>query len=106
MGRQIEAAAAGEIPLDSLKRVTVGEREICIAHTATDEWFAIDDVCSHEWSSLSDGLLRGDTVECPQHSSRFSLRTGEPALPPAEEPVATFPVTVENGVVYVTIDEP
>ena len=86
-----------------MKRVTIGEREICIAHTADDEWFAVDDVCSHEWSSLSEGVLLGDVVECPQHSSCFSLRTGQPTVPPAEDQIDTFPVTGEDGRVYVTV---
>lgn len=62
-------------------------------------YFAIADTCSHEAETLSDGILEGREIVCPRHGSRFSLITGAALSPPAYEPVATFPVRVENGIV-------
>jgi len=44
-------------------------------------------------------------VICPRHGSNFDLRTGVPLSLPAFEPVATYPVTVEDGMVMVEVDE-
>ena len=38
---------------------------------------AITDVCPHNGSSLSDGIIKDGCVTCPAHLWRFSLRDGE-----------------------------
>ncbi|MFC9223814.1 bifunctional 3-phenylpropionate/cinnamic acid dioxygenase ferredoxin subunit [Streptomyces hygroscopicus] len=63
--------------------------------------FCIDDTCSHETASLSDGWLEGHEIECPLHESRFDLRTGKPDCPPARRPVRTHAVQVVDGMVCV-----
>ena len=42
---------------------------------------------------------------CPRHGARFDIRTGRALSLPAYEPVATFPVRVEDGVVKVTVPD-
>jgi len=74
---------------------------IAVFHTEEGELFAIDDTCTHQDASLADGWLDGCAVECPLHASCFDLRTGRPTGPPAKQPVRTYPVAVEGGVVYV-----
>ncbi|MEA3291918.1 MAG: non-heme iron oxygenase ferredoxin subunit [Pseudomonadota bacterium] len=65
------------------------------------EFYAIEDVCTHDGAEIASGCLVGDAIECPRHAARFSVKTGEVLAPPAYEPVATFPVRVENGMVQV-----
>ena len=40
-------------------------------------------------------------IECPLHAASFDLRTGKPTGPSAKRPVHTYPVLVQDGVVYV-----
>ena len=80
--------------------VTVGDQDVAIARDG-DEFFAVEDVCSHAAVALSEGDVEGCTVECWLHGSRFDLRTGKPTGLPATEPVATFPVEVRGTDVYV-----
>jgi 3-phenylpropionate/trans-cinnamate dioxygenase ferredoxin subunit len=68
---------------------------------AEGAFYALDDTCSHQDASLSDGWVEGCFVECPLHAALFDLRTGMPACLPAKNPVRTYPVTVVDGVVYV-----
>lgn len=68
------------------------------------EFFAIEDVCTHDGGRLTGGCVHGDEIECPRHGARFSIRTGEALTAPAYEPTATFPVKVEDGVVYTRDD--
>jgi 3-phenylpropionate/trans-cinnamate dioxygenase ferredoxin component len=70
-----------------------------------DEVFAINDVCSHGAVSLSEGEVDGCAVECWLHGSRFDLRTGAALSLPATEPVAVYPVKVEDGKVLVSLEE-
>jgi 3-phenylpropionate/trans-cinnamate dioxygenase ferredoxin component len=69
-------------------------------------FYAIDDTCSHEEASLSEGeLVDGCTVECPLHGAQFDLQTGRPLCLPATLPVRTYEVVVEDGVVKVKAPE-
>lgn len=67
--------------------------------------FAIDDTCTHQDASLSEGWLEGCLIECPLHSSSFDLRTGKPTAPPAKRPVRTYHLVVEDGVVYLNTSQ-
>ncbi|MDW5615145.1 bifunctional 3-phenylpropionate/cinnamic acid dioxygenase ferredoxin subunit [Mycolicibacterium sp. D5.8-2] len=68
-----------------------------------DEYFATDDTCTHAQSSLADGFIEGQTVECEFHFAKFCLRTGAALTPPAVVPLAIYPVEVSNGMVRVDL---
>jgi 3-phenylpropionate/trans-cinnamate dioxygenase ferredoxin subunit len=63
--------------------------------------FALDDVCSHEYSRLSEGDIWEGEVYCPKHGSRFSLATGAVTGLPATQPVRSWPAKVENGGIWI-----
>ena len=65
------------------------------------EYFALEDVCTHDGSEIASGCVVGEEIECPRHGARFCIRTGEVTAPPAYEPIDTFPVRVVEGVVQV-----
>jgi 3-phenylpropionate/trans-cinnamate dioxygenase ferredoxin component len=67
--------------------------------------YAIDDVCSHEYSRLSEGDIFRGQVSCPKHGSRFDIKTGRVTGFPATKPVGTYPVKVENGEVFLELEE-
>ena len=56
------------------------------------EIFALDDTCSHETASLSEGWVENGVVECPLHAGRFDVRTGAATAPPCVDAVKTYPV--------------
>ncbi|MEW6352987.1 MAG: non-heme iron oxygenase ferredoxin subunit [Pseudomonadota bacterium] len=68
------------------------------------EYFAIEDVCTHDGGVLTGGRVEGDQIICPRHGARFCIKTGAALTAPAFEPTATFPVRVENGMVQVRDD--
>lgn len=68
------------------------------------ELYAIEDVCTHDSGELTGGVVEGHEIECPRHGARFDIRTGAVLCPPAYEPVAKFPVRVEDGAVYTRDD--
>ncbi|WKN50434.1 non-heme iron oxygenase ferredoxin subunit [Nocardioides sp. Arc9.136] len=94
------ACALSDVPTDDALAVTVGAHDVAVARDG-DEVYALQDLCSHASVSLSEGEVADCTVECWLHGSRFDLRTGKPTGLPATEPVATFPVEVRGGDVYV-----
>lgn len=62
---------------------------------------ALDDVCSHEYSLLSEGEIWEGEVYCPKHGSRFDIRNGEVRSLPAVAAVRSYEVKVEDGGIYV-----
>jgi 3-phenylpropionate/trans-cinnamate dioxygenase ferredoxin subunit len=68
------------------------------------EFYAIEDVCTHDGGDLAGGEVDGDAIVCPRHGARFSIKTGEVLAPPAYEPIATFPVRVQDGMIQVRDD--
>jgi 3-phenylpropionate/trans-cinnamate dioxygenase ferredoxin subunit len=44
-------------------------------------------------------------VECPRHGSEFDLQTGSPLSLPATSPVPTYRVSVEDGMVYLNLED-
>ena len=65
------------------------------------EFYAIGDTCSHEESSLSEGYVDEDIVECAKHGAMFHIPTGEVRSLPATRSVRAFGTLVEDGDLYV-----
>jgi 3-phenylpropionate/trans-cinnamate dioxygenase ferredoxin subunit len=101
----VRVASVDEVPVESLKAVMADHTEICLAHAEDGNFYAINDVCTHENFLLSGGELFDLQVECPQHGSRFSLVTGKVTGLPAVMPATTYPVTMDGGEVYVEVPD-
>ena len=65
------------------------------------QFYAIDDICTHDGGELAGGAVEDDVVICPRHGARFCLRTGAALTPPAYEPVRTFRRASVDGIVEV-----
>lgn len=78
-----------------------GGDNIALFRTANGKVFALRDRCPHKGGPLSQGIVAGETVTCPLHSWNLSLDSGE-ARAPDVGCVATYPVRVENGVVWLS----
>jgi nitrite reductase/ring-hydroxylating ferredoxin subunit len=68
-----------------------------------DAFYAFGDTCTHRGCSLAEGALEATTVTCPCHGSQFDVTTGEVLRGPAREPVRSYPVRVESGVLRVDL---
>ena len=98
MARWIKVASAGEL----VATLSVDVDGQPVALFRTDEGvFALDDICSHEYSRLSEGDVWSGEVYCQKHGSRFNLRTGAVTGLPATKPVRTWDVKVEDGEIWV-----
>jgi 3-phenylpropionate/trans-cinnamate dioxygenase ferredoxin component len=101
-GSWIRTAAADSMkPGDGL-RVPGTTPPIALFRSEEGEFFAVDDTCTHQQSSLSEeGYVDGATVVCGWHMGQFCLRTGAATGYPAEEPLRRYPVEIRQGDVYV-----
>lgn len=103
MSDWVNVAPAVELPPGSSRVVNVENAQIAVFNLE-GRYYAIEDVCTHDGGELASGTREGDVIVCPRHGARFSIKTGAVLAPPAYEPVATFPVRVENGMVQVRDD--
>jgi apoptosis-inducing factor 3 len=78
----------------------VGDESVLLARRGQDI-FAIGATCSHYNGPLAEGLVIGDTVHCPWHHARFSLRTGEAIAAPAFNPMPCWRVETRDGKAFV-----
>lgn len=65
------------------------------------QFYALEDVCTHDGAEIASGRLEGDELICPRHGARFCIKTGVVKSPPAYEDITCFPVRVEDGRVLV-----
>jgi NADPH-dependent 2,4-dienoyl-CoA reductase/sulfur reductase-like enzyme/nitrite reductase/ring-hydroxylating ferredoxin subunit len=93
--------AVSAIPASGLLRGHVGDDGVLVARVGS-EYFAVGASCTHYGGPLADGVLEGDTVRCPWHHARFSLRTGEALRAPAFDPVACWNVEQRGDKIFVT----
>ena len=101
----IDICPIDELPPGGMRLVEHEDLEIGVFNCA-GEVLAIEDRCSHDDGELLYGTLdeAACTIECPRHGSVFDLRTGKPLNLPAYEPVDTFPVSVQDGVIKIEVD--
>jgi 3-phenylpropionate/trans-cinnamate dioxygenase ferredoxin component len=102
----IRVASVADIPEGTAKRIEVEGEEIAVVH-ARGYFYAVSDICSHEYFHLSEGEVDVDelSIECPKHGSTFSLETGEPRSLPAVLPVRIYGVRVDGDDVIVELIE-
>jgi 3-phenylpropionate/trans-cinnamate dioxygenase ferredoxin subunit len=98
----VPVLAVDDLGPGEAKRVVVGAHPVALFHAA-GRVYAIDDTCTHQDASLSEGWLEGCLVECPLHASCFDLRTGAVTAPPAREPVRTYLVEIRDAMICVDL---
>ena len=89
---QIEPGIAATLPV-------IGGEEVAVFRTMRGEFYALVNKCPHKAGPLSQGIVHGDSVTCPLHNWRISLRSGQ-ALGDDEGCVPTIPVKVDAGRIY------
>lgn len=88
----IEPGMAGTVPVE-------GADEIAIFRTIGGEYYALVNKCPHKGGPLSQGIVHGDSVSCPLHNWRISLKSGE-ALGDDEGCTPTIPLKIEDELIW------
>jgi 3-phenylpropionate/trans-cinnamate dioxygenase ferredoxin subunit len=70
-------------------------------------YHAFQNLCPHQGSTLGGRPVVDCVITCPQHSSRYDVRTGTCVAPSEgdgfDQDLMTFPVEVVDGVVRVAV---
>ncbi len=89
---------------DKVKVFVINDNPIAV-FKLEDGYYAIDNTCSHAEASLSEGEIEDGKIECPLHGALFDIRTGKNLSFPAVTPVKAYPVKVENGYLFIQLEE-
>ena len=103
MAEWVDVARVEDFPPGTVRTLEIEGTAIAVFNL-NGRYHAIEDVCSHEAETLSAGEVACEEIICPRHGAHFSILTGAALSPPAYEPVATFPVRVDGGMVTVRDD--
>ena len=101
MTRRVDLGAADDLAPGTMQMAWVDGTEPVLLVNVDGIVSAVQGICSHEYFELDKGFLTAGTLTCALHLSRFELASGEPLDPPADEPLAVYPVSVENGRILV-----
>lgn len=98
----IEVGSINEIPRLGARVVNTAQGDIAVFRNASDEIFAVLDRCPHKGGPLSQGIVHGRSVTCPLHNWVLGLDDGL-AKAPDEGCVKTYPVKIENDIIFLVI---
>jgi NADPH-dependent 2,4-dienoyl-CoA reductase/sulfur reductase-like enzyme/nitrite reductase/ring-hydroxylating ferredoxin subunit len=96
--------ADADLAEGQLKAVAVGQTQVLLARDGGIV-YATAATCPHYQLPLEKGMVCGGRLRCPWHESAFDLATGALREPPALDGLATYPVRVDGGQIYVTVDD-
>ena len=96
-------ASADEMETGERKSIIVNDYP-ALLFRIDDQYYAIEDVCTHDGQPLTAGYLNGKAITCPRHGARFDITNGNALCMPATEAVRTFEVEVRDGEVFVKVD--
>lgn len=89
--------AVADLPPGSISLVIVDDEDVAVYNCGGDI-YATTNACPHAEGPLNEGKLKGCIVTCPWHGSQFDVRDGSVVHGPADEPVATYKVTISDGI--------
>lgn len=103
MAEWVNVAKAEEFAPGERRSIEIDGVHIAVFNLQGD-YYAIEDVCTHDGGILTGGRIEGDQIICPRHGARFCIKTGEALSAPAFAPTATLPVRIDRGFVQVKDD--
>ena len=104
MSEFIKAATKSEIKSGEKLLVEVDER-LVILFQIEQQYFCLDDVCTHDGGTLSDGDFDGHEIACPRHGAKFDVRCGKAVCMPATQATGSHEVKIDGDDILVKICE-
>jgi 3-phenylpropionate/trans-cinnamate dioxygenase ferredoxin subunit len=103
-GRWVKAVKVEEIAENDVAKWDFENVSYAIFRLGHHEFYVTANICTHEHALLSEGFLENGVIECPRHSGRFDIKTGEPLGAPVCDAIRTFPVKVSGDTVLILLD--
>ncbi len=65
-----------------------------------EQYFVIEDVCSHDGQPLTNGVITDCAIVCPRHGAKFDLKSGKALCMPATRPIRVFKVEIREQFIW------
>ncbi len=98
----VRVAKTSEIPDPGKLIVEVDDRLVVLFHVG-GQFYALDDVCTHDGGPLGEGRLDGFCIACPRHGAQFDIRDGRALTMPATRPTVAHEVKVDGEDIFVRL---
>lgn len=96
------AEAQQQLQRDKPQLVIVDNLRICLVRHG-DQFFAVQDACSHRGESLSGGHINylGEVI-CPLHNHCFNLQTGR-EISSRSADLVTYPIKIDEDGFFIGV---
>ncbi len=100
----VKACRLSDLEDGEIFKAEVADHAPLAIYLIGDDVFATADVCTHGEASLSeDGYIEDGQVICSWHDGAFDIRSGQPCRLPCMDPLAIYPIRIENDEVFVDL---
>jgi 3-phenylpropionate/trans-cinnamate dioxygenase ferredoxin subunit len=96
----VQVLEASEIQRGQRVAFEIDEEPIAVFNV-DGQFYAIGDVCTHDYGPLGDGELVGYQIICPRHGARFDIRNGKALILPAFIDTPWYPTRVVDGMIEI-----
>ena len=102
----LDLGPVDQIPVGEGRVFMVGRIPVAIFRDRDDNLFATQALCPHKGGPLADGITGDGQLQCPLHSFKFELTTGNPIGNDCKS-LKTYAVDVngENNI-EITVEKP
>ena len=97
-----QVATLSELCPDQPIEKKVGTRQLVLVNHA-GQIHALDATCPHKHGNLAAGKIVLGELACPLHGFRYSLSTGQAAVPSQVPGVRSYPVSIDGDYVLVSL---
>jgi len=97
-----QVGKVSEVPESGKLTVELDDRVVVVIRVG-DQFFCIDDVCTHDGGPLGEGQLDGFQIACPRHGALFDIRSGEALTMPATEPTEAHEIKIVDDQIWVRL---
>jgi nitrite reductase/ring-hydroxylating ferredoxin subunit len=103
MATFVKVVKVSDVPEGTMKHVVISGKNIALAHIG-DEFFAVDDTCTHEQCSLGgEGFLDGNVITCGCHGAQYDVTNGHVLAQPATVDLASYKTKVDSHHVFIEL---
>lgn len=96
----VEVGSASAVGVGKAARLTHGSTTVIVSQPSSGEYKAFSTVCTHQGCQVQ--VQDSNRIVCPCHGSEFAVSDGSVVHGPAESPLASYPVQVKGGKIFVS----